>query len=179
VRVLEEVLDSDFRLLLRNERLGPTHQDFGDKMAVYSFNDSLMCLIFSSNLKSETSNWFYSLPPHSLCNFEVSEAFRTQNTSRQEAKRNNHHILIVKMRQDAASNPTSDTPKANCQRSSTVVEDVPALAFISELQVSHPHVQTSHEAQCHSDERGLIPRLSLHPVGGGNEEFRQPSSDGW
>jgi len=58
-----------------------------------------MCLTFPSNLKDATSNWFYSLPPHSLCNFEtVSEAFLTQYASRWEAKRNNHHLLTIKMR---------------------------------------------------------------------------------
>jgi len=38
--------------------------------------------------------------PHSLHNFEeVSEAFLTQYASCREAKRNNNHLLTIKMRQ--------------------------------------------------------------------------------
>ena len=68
-------------------------------MTVYSSNDPLMCLKFSSSLKGVASDWFYSLPPHSLHNFEeMSEVFLTQHASCRKVKRNNH-LLIVKMRQ--------------------------------------------------------------------------------
>jgi len=70
-------------------------------MVVSSRNDPLMCLAFSSSLKGVGSNWFYSLSPHSLYNFEeVTEKFLTQYASRLEARRNNHHLFTVKMRQD-------------------------------------------------------------------------------
>jgi len=36
---------------------------------LYSRNDPVMCLTFSSSLRGATSEWFYSLPSHSLHNF--------------------------------------------------------------------------------------------------------------
>ena len=66
----------------------------------HSRNDPLLCLTIPSSLKGVISDWFYSKPPHSLHNFEeVTEVFLTQYTSRQEAKKNKHHLLTVKMRQ--------------------------------------------------------------------------------
>jgi len=51
-------------------------------------------------LKGVVSDWLYSLPPHSLHNFEeVTEVFLTQYASRREAKKNNY-LLTIKMRQD-------------------------------------------------------------------------------
>ena len=59
-----------------------------------------MCLTFPFILKGVASDWFYSLPSHSLFNFEeASEVFLTQYASRQKTKRNNCHLLTVKMRQ--------------------------------------------------------------------------------
>ena len=60
----------------------------------------LLCITFPSNLKGVPSNWFYSLSPYSLHNFEeVIKALLTQYASRQEAKKNNHYFLSIKMRQ--------------------------------------------------------------------------------
>ena len=69
-------------------------------MVVFSSNDPLMCLTFPSSLKGMASDWFYSLLPHSLHNFEeVTDMFLTKYASRHETEKNNHHLLIVKMRQ--------------------------------------------------------------------------------
>jgi len=69
-------------------------------MVVYSRNDPLLCLIFLSSLKGVVSDWFYSLLSHSRNNFEeITEAFFTQYASRREAKKNNHHLLTIKMKQ--------------------------------------------------------------------------------
>jgi len=68
-------------------------------MMIYSRNDPVMRLNFPSSLKGATSDWFYSLPSHSLHNFsEVTEAFLIQYASGQEAKRNIYHLLFVKLR---------------------------------------------------------------------------------
>ena len=69
-------------------------------MVIYSRNDPLLCITFPSSLKGATSDWFNSLPARSLCNFEkVTKVFFTQYASLQEVKKNNHHLLSVKMRQ--------------------------------------------------------------------------------
>ena len=73
---------------------------FWDKMVLYSGNDSIMCLTFPFSLKDVASDWFYSLPPHSFHNFvQVIEMFLTQYAFRWEVKKNNHHLLSVKMTQ--------------------------------------------------------------------------------
>ena len=98
-----------------------------------------MCLTFPSSLKGAASNWFYSLPSHSLCNFEeVSEAFLTQYASRQEAKRNNHHLLNVMMRQGDCFKSYIGYLQNQLAKVTNCGEDVSALTFINRLQVSHP-----------------------------------------
>ena len=80
---------------------------FLDKTIVHSCNDALMCLTFLSSLKGVASDWFYSLLPHSLCNFEeVTEEFLTQYSSRQEAKKNKHNLISVKIRRETTSSRT-------------------------------------------------------------------------
>jgi len=69
-------------------------------MVVYSRNDQLLCLTFSSTLKNVASDWFNSSSSRSLHNFEeVTEAFLTQYAPLREAKKSNHHLLSVKIRQ--------------------------------------------------------------------------------
>jgi len=69
-------------------------------MVIFSHNDQVMCLTFSVSLKGMASDWFYSLPLHSLHSFaEVTETFLNQYASRQEAKKNSHHFISVRMRQ--------------------------------------------------------------------------------
>ena len=73
---------------------------FRDKMVIYACNDQIMCLTFPASLKGVASDWFYSLPLRSLHNFaEVTEVFLTQYASCQEAKKNSHYLLSVRMRQ--------------------------------------------------------------------------------
>ena len=76
--------------------------------------------------------------PHALYNFlDVTEAFLTQYASRQEAKRNNHHLLSVKMR-------LGDCLKSyiffqgQLTKASNCGEDVSSLTFISGLQITRP-----------------------------------------
>ena len=77
--------------------------------------------------------------PHSLHNFkEVAEAFLTQYASRWEAKKNNHHLFSVKMRQSDNLESYIDFFQNQLVKIPNCGEDVSALAFISEMQVSHP-----------------------------------------
>jgi len=106
---------------------------------LYSRNDSVMCLTFLSSIRDTTSGWFYSLPPCSLYNFsEVTEAFLTQYVTRQEAKRNSHHILTVKMRPEASLKSYINFLQNQLTKVSNCDEEVFVLAFISRLQVTHP-----------------------------------------
>ena len=111
---------------------------FWDKMIVHSCNDALICLAFSPSLKGVASNWFYSLPSHSLHNFEkVTKAFLTQYASRREAKKNNHHLLSVNMRQDDNLKSYIGYFQSQLAKVFNCSEDVSALTFISGLQIFH------------------------------------------
>ena len=106
-------------------------------MVIYSHYDPLTCLTFLSSLKGVASNWFYSLSSHSLHNFEeIIKAFHIQYTSRREAKKNNHHLLIVKI----IPNDNLKSYVSYFQNQLTKVpnrgEDISTLMFISRLQVS-------------------------------------------
>ena len=108
-------------------------------MAVYSHNIPLICLTFSSILKDVTSDWFHSLPPHSLHNFKkVTGVFLTQYASRQEAKKYNHHLLIIKMRLDDSLKSYIGYFQSQLAKVPSCSEDDSTFAFISSLQVSHP-----------------------------------------
>ena len=104
-------------------------------MVIYSCYDPIMRLTFSSSLKGVASDWFYSRPPRSLHNFmAVIETFLIQYTSRQEAKRNSHHLLSVNTRQGEVIHQfliELTNQVSNCGK------EVSTLAFISELQVTH------------------------------------------
>ena len=98
----------------------------------------LLCLNFSYNLKGIASDWFYSIPPHSLYNSkEVTHAFLTQYASCREAKQNNHRLLTVKMRCDSLKSLIAYF-QSQLARVLHCGEDISALTFISKLQVSHP-----------------------------------------
>ena len=92
-------------------------------MMVYSRNDSLMCVTFPSSLKGTTSDWFYSLLPHSFYNFEeIIEAFLTQYVSLRHAKKNNYHLISVKMRQGDSLKSTLIIFRTSSPRFSTAVK---------------------------------------------------------
>jgi len=136
MRFLEEVFNSNLRLLLRGERPHQHIRHFRDKMVVYFHNDPLLCIIFPSSLKSVTSDWYYSLLPPSLHNFEeVTKAFLTQYASRQEAKKKSYYLLSLRQSEKLKSYISFFQRQLakvfNCG------EDVSALIFISGLLVSH------------------------------------------
>jgi len=108
-------------------------------MIIYYRNDPVMCLTFPSNLKGVASDWFYSLSLCSLHNFlEVTEVFLTQYASRQEAKRNNHHLFSVKMSQWDSLKSYLNFFQSQLTKVSNYSEEVSALVLIIGLQITHP-----------------------------------------
>ena len=74
-------------------------QHYQDKMVVYSHDELLMSRVFPSSLKRVTSDWFYSLPSHSLRDFEkLKQVFYNQFASSREFKKNINHLLTVKIK---------------------------------------------------------------------------------
>jgi len=107
-------------------------------MVVYFRNNLLLCITFPSSLKGVASDWFYSLSPRSLHNFEEITKFLIQYASCQETKKNNHHLLFVKMRQSESPKSYINFFQSQLAKVPNCGEDVSALTFISGLQVSHP-----------------------------------------
>jgi len=70
-------------------------------------------------------------------NFEVSKAFLTQHASCRETKRNDHHLLIVKMSQSDSLKSYIGYFQSQLAKVSNCGDDVSALSFIRGLQVSH------------------------------------------
>ena len=76
---------------------------------------------------------------HSLHNFsEVTKAFLTQYVSRQDTKRNSHHLLSVKRRQRDSLKSYINLFQSQLIKVSSYGEEVFALAFISGLHVANP-----------------------------------------
>ena len=105
---------------------------YQDKMAVYSHADLFLICVFPSSLKGTAYDWFYYLPKHSLWGFEeVKHAFYNQYAFRWELKKNNNHLLTIKIKlEDSLKHYVSQSQMAlvyNCNA------DVVAAASISGL----------------------------------------------
>jgi len=109
------------------------------KMVIYFCNNLIMCFTFSFRLKGVISDWLYSRPLHSLHRFdEVPEMFFTKYAFRRETKRNNRHLLTVKIRKSDNFKSYISYFQSQLAMVPNCDEDVSALAFISGLQVSQP-----------------------------------------
>jgi len=112
---------------------------FRDKMVLYSRNDLIICLTFPFNLEGVTSDWFYSLPLHSLHNFEeVTKAFSHSVRLSQGGQEEQPSPLPLKMRQGDSLKSYICYFQSQLAKVPNSREDVSALAFISGLQISYP-----------------------------------------
>ncbi|XP_070675743.1 uncharacterized protein [Malus domestica] len=66
-------------------------------MILYRNNDDLMCKIFITTLQGEVQDWFYTLLPQSIRNFdEVSLVFTKEYSSYRSIKKKSEHLFDVK-----------------------------------------------------------------------------------
>ena len=137
-------------------------------------NDSILCQIFPSNLKGVAPDWFYSPLQRLFRNFEdLTKLFLDQYSSHSEFKKNNHHLISLKIR-------SSDSLKAHIRyfqnqltRAHNCNEDTSALTFINGLKVSHPlynHL-VKYNVTCWSV---ILYRVQPYLVGRSDEKLRQP-----
>ena len=69
-------------------------RQYQNKMVIHSRNDSILCLIFPSNLKGVAFDWFHFLPSRSIRSFgDLTKMFLYQYSSRQEFKQDTRHLL--------------------------------------------------------------------------------------
>ncbi|KAM1980518.1 hypothetical protein ACFX15_037119 [Malus domestica] len=66
-------------------------------MILYQNNDDLMCKIFATTLQGEAQDWFYTLPPQSIRNFDkLSLVFTKEYSSCRSIKKKSDHLFDVK-----------------------------------------------------------------------------------
>jgi len=107
-------------------------------MVVHSHDDLLMCWVFPSSLKGVALDWFYSLPSRSLWNFEeVSDVFYKQYALRQKFKKNNNHLLTVKMKQEETLKCYISYFQSQIALVYNCNDDVAATTFIDGLQIDY------------------------------------------
>ena len=111
---------------------------YQDKMAVYSYDDRLLCRLFPSSLKGLAFDWFYSLKSGTLHNFEqVAQAFLSQYSSCQEYRKNNNHLFTLKMAPEEGLKTYLTRFQSERAKVHHCSDDVAAAAFISGLRVNH------------------------------------------
>jgi len=101
----------------------------------------------------------------------MTEAFLTKYASRQDAKKNNHHLLSVRTRQEDSLKSYLNFFQNQLTKVSNCGEEVAALAFISGLQLAHPLYKYVCEAQYRQDERDSYQCSVLHPTQRDDEGF--------
>ncbi|KAM1540081.1 hypothetical protein ACFX10_004792 [Malus domestica] len=66
-------------------------------MILYRNNDGLMCKIFATTLQGEAQDWFYTLLPQSIRNFdELFLVFTKEYSSYRSIKKKSDHLFDVK-----------------------------------------------------------------------------------
>ncbi|KAM2901975.1 hypothetical protein FF1_007905 [Malus domestica] len=66
-------------------------------MVLYRNNDALMCKIFATTLQGEAQDWFHTLPPRSIWNFDdLSLVFIKEYSSYSSIKKKSDHLFNVK-----------------------------------------------------------------------------------
>ena len=66
-------------------------------MIIYRNNDALMCKIFDTTLQGDVQDWFHTLPPQSIQNFDdLSLVFTKKYSSYRSIKKKSDHLFNVK-----------------------------------------------------------------------------------
>ncbi|XP_068307365.1 uncharacterized protein [Pyrus communis] len=70
---------------------------YRNTMVIYQNNDALMCKIFATTLQSEAQDWFHTLLPRSIRNFDdLSLIFTKEYSSYYLIKKKFDHLFNVK-----------------------------------------------------------------------------------
>ena len=140
---LEEIISHCFSKKFMIRRFGATDliqhlRAYQVKVAVHSYDDYLMCRVFSSSVNGLALEWFYSLSSRSLRSFkEISDAFFNQYTLRQEFKKNNNHLLTIKMKSGETFKHYIDYFQNHMVIVYNCSDDVAVATFIAGLQTDH------------------------------------------
>ncbi|KAM1672732.1 hypothetical protein ACFXTN_037598 [Malus domestica] len=107
-------------------------------MIFYRNNDDLMCKIFIITLQGEAQDWFYTLPPQSIRNFdELSLVFTKQYSSCRSIKKKFDHLFDVKKNPKKSLRDFMRRFKAEKARIVGCNNLIARAAFQKELPVDH------------------------------------------
>ncbi|XP_050113899.1 uncharacterized protein LOC126592216 [Malus sylvestris] len=70
---------------------------YQNAITLYASNDTLMCKIFATTIQGKAQDWFHTLPPHSIRNFdELSLVFTKEYSSYRLIKKKSDHLFSMK-----------------------------------------------------------------------------------
>ncbi|KAM2079620.1 hypothetical protein ACFX1R_027108 [Malus domestica] len=108
-------------------------------MFLYRNNDDLMCKIFATTLQGEVQDWFYTLPPQSIRNFdELSLVFSKEYSSCRSIKKKFDHFFDVKKNPKESLRDYMRRFKAEKAKIVGCNDSIARAAFQKELPAYHP-----------------------------------------
>ncbi|XP_068304245.1 uncharacterized protein [Pyrus communis] len=108
-------------------------------MILYRNNDDLMCQIFATTLQGEVQNWFYTLPPQSILNFdELSLVFTKEYSSYCLIKKKSDHLFNVKKNPNESFRDYLKRFKAKKVKIVECNDSIARAAFQKGLLADHP-----------------------------------------
>ncbi|XP_070675803.1 uncharacterized protein [Malus domestica] len=108
-------------------------------MTLYPNNDALMCKIFSMTLYGKAQDWFHTLPPRSIRNFnELSLIFTKEYSSYHSIKKKSNHLFNMKNDPNESLCIYVKRFKAKKVKIIECNNSIACLAFRNGLPADHP-----------------------------------------
>ena len=108
-------------------------------IVLYRNNDALMCKIFANTLQGEALDWFHTLPPWSIQNFDdLSLVFTKEYSSYRSIKKKSNHLFNVKKTSKESLRDYVKKFKAEKAKIVGCNDSIASAAFQKGLPADHP-----------------------------------------
>ncbi|XP_070666888.1 uncharacterized protein [Malus domestica] len=107
-------------------------------MILYRNNDDLMCKIFATTLQGEAQDWFYTMPPQSIRNFDELSLITKEYSSYRSIKKKSDHLFDVKKTPKESLRDYVRRFKAEKAKIVGCNDSIARTAFQKELPADHP-----------------------------------------
>ena len=108
-------------------------------MTFYANNDALMCKIFATTLQGEAQDWFHTLPPCSIRNFdELSLVFTKEYSSYRSIKKKSDQFFSMKKDPNESLHTYVKRFKGEKAKIVRCDDNITYLAFRKGLPADHP-----------------------------------------
>ncbi|XP_068336518.1 uncharacterized protein [Pyrus communis] len=130
---------SHFTLFKRDEDSDKHLLHYQNAMTLYYINDALICKIFTTAFQGEAQDWFHSLPPHLIWNFnELSLVFTKEYLSYCLIKKKSDHLFNMKNDPNESLRTYIKRFKAEKRKIIGCNDNIACLAFRKWLIIDHP-----------------------------------------